>query len=404
MQDEKCLCSGIVERIGDANSCITYKAKGIRKEEVVLMKTHTDAFTEVMKYMLDKEVGVIKNVNEIIALGHRIVHSGEVFSKSVLLSEENLQKLDSIEDMAPLHNPAAKTCVLACKNVLPNVPNVGVFDTSFHATMPKKASLYGIPFEDYQQFHIRKYGFHGTSHKYVSRVAIQYLKSKGLKCDNIVTCHLGNGSSICAVKDGKCVDTSMGLTPLAGVLMGTRSGDIDPAVVGMLCKKKGMNVEEVLTYLNKKSGFLGISGKSSDCRDLCDAANSGDERAKLALEMFAYQVKKYIGSYSAAMNGLDCVVMTGGIGENSRQVRGLIVKELEFLGIDFDFEQNEKAKSEDIVELTKPTSRVKVLAIKTNEELVIAQETKQVVESLSTESFKNVKPLCTERFKNVKPL
>lgn len=382
MKTEECLCSGIVERIGEAGSEITYKMGGAKHQKTMPIKDHAEALSTVMSYLLDSEIGVIKSVEEIIGMGHRIVHSGEVFSGSVFLSDENLAKLDEVADMAPLHNPAAKTCILACKKVLPNVPNIGVFDTSFHSTMPKKASLYAIPYEDYTNFHIRKYGFHGTSHKFVSAAAIQYLKGKDEKCENIVTCHLGNGSSISAVKGGKCIDTTMGMTPLAGIMMGTRSGDIDPAVVEMLARKKEMSVQEVMTYLNKKSGFFGISGYSSDCRDLCDRARAGNERATLALEMFAYQAKKIIGSYAAAMNGLDCIVFTGGIGENSSYVRNMIMKDTDFLGVQFDSEKNEERSNDEVTELSKKTSKVKVLAIKTNEEIVIARETKTIIDSI----------------------
>lgn len=380
MQTEECLCSGVVERIGADNSCIKYKAKG--KETVITapLSNHTQSFHKVMECLLDKEIGVISNINEIAALGHRVVHSGEVFDKSTLMNMENLQKLDKVIDMAPLHNPPAKACILSCMEVLPNVPNVAVFDTSFHTTMPKKASLYGIPYEDYEKYSIKKYGFHGTSHKFVSGVAVDYLKNNNCNCDNIVTCHLGNGSSISAVKEGKCIDTSMGMTPLAGVVMGTRCGDIDPAVVEMLAEKKGLTLSQTLNYLNKSSGFLGISGLCSDCRDLVEAAKGGNQRAELTLDMFAYHVKKYIGSYAAVMNGLDCIVFTGGIGENSIDIRGRILSDMDFLGIKYN---PDIIKSKEVVtDISSKDSKVKVLIIQTNEELVIARETKAVAESL----------------------
>ena len=282
--------------------------------------------------------------------------------------------------LGPLHMPANIAGIDACIKALPGVPNVAVFDTAFHTTMPDKASMYAIPYEDYEQFKIKKYGFHGTSHKYVSGCAIDYLKSKGLPWDKIVTCHLGNGSSITAVKDGKSVDTSMGMTPLEGVPMGTRSGDIDASVVEMLCSWKGMTPQQVVTYLNKQSGFQGVSGVSSDSRNVLEAAEKGNYRAQLAMDMFTYRVKKYIGSYAAAMGGLDCIVMTGGIGENSGPLRKGILEGLEFLGVELDEEVNAKVRQPKCIhEINTADSRVKILVIPTNEELVIARETRDVV-------------------------
>ena len=294
-----------------------------------------------------------------------------------------MKKLQSVAHLAPLHNPANIACIQLCKSLLPKVPNVAVFDTAFHSTMPKKAKMYGIPYEIYEKYQIRRYGFHGTSHKFVSGEAINYLTSKGLPCGKIVTCHLGNGSSISAVKDGKCVDTSMGMTPMAGVMMGTRCGDIDPAIVEMIADNTGMSLKETTNYLNKQSGFAGVSGVSSDARELCKAAAEGNERAQLAKDMFAYQVQKFIGSYAVAMNGLDCVVFTGGIGENSWEFRELIMQNTEFLGIAFDQEKNKAKEARgNFCDLSKPESKVKVLVIPTNEELVIARETKEIVQSL----------------------
>lgn len=384
MNTESVICKGVVERIGISGSKITHKITATKKEVVIdrPLSNHTEAFNLLVECLLNKDYAVISSVEEIAAIGHRFVNPGEEFTTSTFIGDKELKVLESIVTMAPLHNQAHIDCIKSCKSILPTVPNVCVFDTSFHQTMPNKAKLYGIPYEDYQEYKIRRYGFHGTSHKFVSQEAIKYLDSIGAKSSKIITCHLGNGSSISAVKDGKCVDTSMGMTPLAGVLMGTRSGDIDPSAVEMLAKMKGMNFEQAVTYLNKKSGFLGVSGVSSDCRDVYNGAKNGDERCLLTTEMFSYTVKKYIGSYAAALNGLDAIVFTGGIGENSADARYDIMVDMDYLGIDFDFDKNASRPSGEIVELTKKDSKVKVLVIQTNEELVIARETKAIVESL----------------------
>ncbi len=384
MTTEKFLCKGNVECIGQEGSFVTHEVAD-KKDDVVIKRVvnnHTDAFNLVMECLLDNQHGVIKDVNEISAIGHRFVNAGEVFMDSIYLDDKALEKLETIIPMAPLHNPSHIACIKSCKAILPNVPNVIVFDTGFHATMPKKAALYGIAYEDYEKYKFRRYGAHGTSHRFVSNVAREYLQERNLPNGNIVTCHLGNGSSISAVKEGKCIDTSMGMTPLAGVMMGTRCGDMDPALVEMLATAKNMSMKEITNYLNKKCGFLGVSGVSSDARALCNAAEQGNERAKLTLDMFAYQVKKYIGSYAASMNGLDCVVFTGGIGENSKDIREAVMKDMQYFGIDFDFDFNKNAPRQPIVELTKPNSKVKVLAIKTNEELVIARDTMDIVQNL----------------------
>ncbi|MGN0771180.1 MAG: acetate/propionate family kinase [Christensenellales bacterium] len=383
METETVLCKGVVEKIGLEGSLITHK---YGDKKVVIEDTindHTKAFNLLMECLVNKEYGVIDSVKEIAAIGHRVVHCGEEFDSSVYVGDDEMKKLKSVAHLAPLHNPANLACIESCKAILPDVSNVAVFDTAFHSTMPKKASMYGIPYEIYEKYQIRRYGFHGTSHKFVSGEAIKYLTAKGLPCANIVTCHLGNGSSISAVKDGKCVDTSMGMTPMAGVMMGTRCGDIDPAVVEMIADNTGMSLKETTNYLNKQSGFLGVSGVSSDARMLCAAADEGNERAQLAKDMFAYQVKKFIGSYAVAMNGLDCVVFTGGIGENSYEFRELIMSETEFLGIEFDRDKNRSKEARgNFCELNTARSKVKVLVIPTNEELVIARETKEIVESL----------------------
>lgn len=371
MADESVICKGLVERIGQNNARLVYKKTGSESFETTKpILNHTDALKEVINVLLDANIGVIKSMDEIKAVGHRVLHSGEDFKDSVLIDDEVIAICKKNEVLGPLHMPANIACIESCRSLMPSTPMVAVFDTGFHLTMPKYAYMYGIPYADYEQYKIRKYGFHGMSHKFVSNCAMEYLGTD--KC-RIVTCHLGNGSSVAAVKDGKCVDTSMGLTPLEGLVMGTRSGDLDPAVVEFMCKCKNITVEQCLHILNKESGFLGIAG-ASDNRDLCDMAAKGDERAQLALDMFAYRVKKYIGSYVAAMGGLDCVVFTGGIGENSDVAREMIMKGMECFGIDFDFEHNKTMKRGTFAELNTKNSKVKVLVIPTNEELVIARD------------------------------
>lgn len=378
MTNESLLCKGQVERIGMGNSRLCQTAGSKKFERVVdFVADHQDALKHVFANLVDKEFGAINDINEINAVGHRVLHTGEDFTGSVVITDEVIATLEKNIPLGPLHMPANISCIKACRALLPKTPMVSVFDTAFHMTMPQYAYMYGIPYEDYEKYKVRRYGFHGTSHKYVSAKAVRYLDKEDSK---VVTCHLGNGSSVAAVRDGKCVDTSMGFTPLEGLLMGTRSGDIDPACLEYLMTKKDMDIHEMLDYLNTKSGFKGVSGVSSDSREVIGAMNNGNNRAKLAFDMFAYRVKKYIGAYSAAMGGLDAIVFTGGIGENSAVSREAIVKGLEFLGIDFDDEANRinSGKGEDAV-LTKEGSRVKVLLIPTNEELVIARETKELV-------------------------
>ena len=318
-------------------------------------------------------------MDEIDAVGHRVVASGEAFTKTTLVTDEAMRLMDEIKELAPLHNPAAILGVNACRAVMPDKKMALVFDTSFHQTMPDYAKLYAVDYEDYQKYKVRRYGAHGTSHKFVAGAAAEYLKKKpeDLK---IITCHLGNGSSISAVDGGKCIDTSMGFTPLAGVPMGTRSGDIDVAAIEFLCRKKGMSMEEGLTYLNKKSGMLGISGVSSDFRDLCKAADEGNYRANLALKMFAYACKKYVGAYMVALGGLDVIVFTAGVGENTPTVRADVVSGLEGFGIKLDAEKNNFKNDGSVREISAKDSKVKILVIPTNEELVIARETAALVE------------------------
>lgn len=379
MQTEGVLAKGNCERIGLSDSLL--KAKGNDTEKIFKqdMPNHKVTIELVLHALTDDTVGVIKSMDEIGAVGHRVVASGEFFNKTTLVTDEVLEVIkEKTFELAPLHNPAAYTGVISCMEVMPNTPMALVFDTSFHSTMPEKAYMYGIDYNDYKKYGVRKYGAHGTSHKFVSQEAAKYL-NKPAKDLKIVTCHLGNGSSISAVDGGVCIDTSMGFTPLAGVLMGTRSGDIDASAVEFLARKKGLSHSEIITYLNKKSGVNGISGISSDFRDLCAGEDRGDERCILALDMFGYQTKKYVGAYAAAMGGLDCIVFTAGIGENTPSVRSRVCEGLEFLGVKFDAESNMKKNDGTIREISTADSKVKVLIIPTNEELVIARETAELL-------------------------
>lgn len=378
METEAVLAKGGVERIGLAGSLL--KAKGNGKEKVYEkdMPNHKVAIELVLHALQDGEIGVIKSMDEIGAVGHRVVASGEYFNKTTLVTPEVLKTLEEKTfELAPLHNPAAATGLRACIEVMPKTPMALVFDTSFHATMPEKAYMYGIKYEDYKEYGVRKYGFHGTSHKFVSAEAAKYLGKKPSEL-KIVTCHLGNGSSITAVDGGKCVDTTMGFTPLDGVLMGTRSGCIDASAVEFLARKKGLSHADIVTYLNKQCGVAGISGVSSDFRDLDNGAKEGNKRCALALDMFNYQTKKFVGSYAAAMGGLDCIVFTAGIGENSPGVREGVCEGLEFLGVQLDKAENAK-RVDGIHEVSAKGSKVKVLVIPTNEELVIARETAELL-------------------------
>ena len=380
MTDEKLLCKGGIERIGIEGSNLTQESGGKKYNVEKPLANHTEGFDLLIKCLTDKSVGgVLDDISEIEAVGHRVLHTGTDFDDSVLITPEALKILEKNAFLGPLHMPANIACVKSCMQVLPGVPNVAVFDTAFHSTMPAYAYMYAIPYEDYEQFKIRRYGFHGTSHKFVSQTAKKWLDENGFPSGKIVTCHLGNGSSITAVKDGKCVDTSMGMTPLEGVPMGTRSGDIDASVVEFLCNFKKMTVGEVITYLNKKSGFLGVSGVSSDSRNMLEEAHNGNKRAQLAADMFTYRVKKYIGAYSAAMGGLDSIVFTGGIGENSDEMRANIVEGLGYLGVELDKEENLKREKPPVREISTKASKVRVLIVPTNEELMIARDTKRIV-------------------------
>ena len=381
MDGEAVLCKGLCERIGIEGSKIVHKAHGKEWEEEVPFPTHTEAFMKVVEMMTTGEGAVVKDKSEISAIGHRVVQGAEFFTKSEIVTDAIIDKIEEIAPLAPVHNMAHVQGLRSAKAVFgASVPNVVVFDTTFHQTMPPKAYMYGVPYEMYEKYSIRRYGAHGTSHRYVSMAAAQYL-GKDAKDIKMVTCHLGNGSSITAVDGGKCVDTSMGLTPLAGVLMGTRCGDIDPSVVTYMEQKLGIHGQEMADYLNKKSGLLGISGVSSDKRDVEKAAAEGNARAKLASDMLNYQIKKYVGAYAAAMGGIDCLVFTGGIGENDGYVRSEVCKNMEFLGISIDAEKN-KLRGLGINDITGEGSRVKVLVVCTNEELMIARDTKALVEAM----------------------
>lgn len=375
METEKVLAKGGCERIGISGSVLKAKGNGGERVYKQKMPNHKIAIELVLEALTDDGIGVINSMEEIGAVGHRIVASGEFFKKTTLVTDEVLNTLEEKTfELAPLHNPVAATAIKACIEVMPKTPMALVFDTSFHQTMPEKAYLYGIDYNDYKEYGVRKYGAHGTSHKFVAAETAKYLGKKPEEL-KIVTCHLGNGSSISAVDGGKCVDTSMGFTPLAGVMMGTRSGDIDASAVEFLARKKGLSHAEVVTYLNKKCGVAGISGVSSDFRDLIAGAKKGNDRCALALDMFAYQTKKFVGAYAAAMGGLDCIVFTAGIGENTPTVREDVCTGLEFLGVKFNARANKAKNDGSIREISKSNSKVKVLIIPTNEELVIARET-----------------------------
>ncbi|MDL2253245.1 acetate kinase [Ruminococcaceae bacterium OttesenSCG-928-I18] len=378
MENEAVMCKGLCERIGIDGGTVIHKAKGQSWETSVEMPTHAEAFSKMLELMSSGEGAVIADKSEIGAVGHRVVHGGEKFTASAIITNETLAGIESVSNLAPLHNPPQIQGIRSAQQVFgPSIPQAAVFDTAFHQTMPPTAYIYAIPYEFYENNGVRRYGFHGTSHRYVSAQAAHFLgvPSENLK---IVTCHLGNGSSITAVDRGKSIDTSMGLTPLAGILMGTRSGDIDPSVVTFIQEQTGMDYKEVNNLLNKKSGLLGVSGLSSDNRDIEEAARAGNVRAALVHSMLFYQIKKHIGAYAAAMNGLDCVVFTGGIGENSRRVRKYTCRGLEFLGLHYDDAKNESG--EGTFDISTEYSRVRVLVIPTNEELMIARDTLELIQ------------------------
>ena len=371
------MAKGLVERIGMDAGCIKHQTVG--KEKYVKempIPDHTVGIKVVLDALLDKEYGVLTTLEDIEAVGHRVVHGGEEFFCSKLIDDNVIAQIEKCSELAPLHNPANLLGIKAVSEVLPTVPQVAVFDTAFHQTMPAYAYMYALPYEYYEKYRIRRYGFHGTSHKFVSEKGARFT---GIELENskIITCHLGNGSSITAIANGKSIDTSMGFTPLEGIIMGTRCGCIDPEIVTYIQKKESLSADEVNTVLNKKSGFLGLSCISSDARDLNDAANGGDRKAKLTLKKLVYDITKYIGAYAAVMNGVDLIVFTGGIGENNSRLRRRVCENLSYLGLKFDYEANVATGKDTLISL--PDSKVKVAVITTNEELVIAQDTMQIV-------------------------
>ena len=376
MENQNVIAKGLCERIGIADSVLNYDNKKEKKVTKIDMPTHEVAIKLVLDTLVDKDIGVINDLNEINAVGHRVLHGGQKFSQSVIVNDAVIDAITECIELGPLHNPANLSGILACQSLMPNTPMVAVFDTAFHQTMNKSAYLYALPYELSQKYSIRKYGFHGTSHKYVSKRASIVL-GKDIKDLKIITCHLGNGASVCAVNGGKSVDTSMGFTPLAGLVMGTRSGDIDPAIIEYIMNKENLSIKEVLTMLNHKCGIAGISGISSDFRDV-EAVKDTNERAKLALDMFILSVRRFIGAYAAEMGGVDVIVFTAGCGENDSYIRQSITKDLEFLGIKIDEAKNNNTHGKE-VDISSPDAKVRTLVIPTNEELAIALETKELV-------------------------
>lgn len=380
MTNEALLAKGLVERIGMEGSVITHEKTGMDKYKLVTpMEDHKDAIAQVLMAIQDADHGVVASMDEIGAVGHRVVHAGEKYADSVLITEEVIKALEECIELAPLHNPPNLLGIAACQQLMPTTPMVAVFDTAFHQTMPAESYLYALPYEYYTKYGVRRYGFHGTSHKYVSQRAADML-NVNLNDLKIITCHLGNGASVSAIKGGKCIDTSMGFTPLEGLVMGTRSGDIDPAIVNFIAKKEGLTQAETDNVMNKKSGVLGISGVSSDFRDIEAALEEGNERAALALKVFAHKVRFYIGAYIAEMNGVDAIVFTAGVGENDIYMREVICQELGNLGIKLDVVKNKVRGKETII--SADDAKVKLLLIPTNEELMIARDTLNIVNNL----------------------
>ncbi len=375
--EKKVVANGGIEKIGMPGSFIKYSLpSGEKKIEEAPVLEHTAGVQLIFTKLTDAKEGVLKSLNELDAVGHRMLHGGAKITKSSILTQEVLDIFEACSDMGPLHNPANLKGVNAVKALLPNIPQVGVFDTAFHQTMPDYAYMYALPYEYYEKYGVRKYGFHGTSHKYVSRRVCEFLGISPIG-KKIITCHIGNGGSISAIVDGKCVDTSMGLTPLEGLMMGTRCGDIDPAVVPYLMKHANLTADEIDTIMNKKSGLLGISGTTSDMREIQAARDNGDKRAALAQDMYFYRVRKYIGTYAAAMGGVDVIVFTGGVGENKMNCREAACQGLEFMGVELDVEKNNEIMGEEAI-ISKPSSRVTVCVIPTDEELMIAMDTDEL--------------------------
>lgn len=381
MQNEnqyQLLARGLVERIGLEVGILSHRADGRDKFEVETpIPNHTVGIKKVLDILIDTKLGVLKSLSEINAVGHRVAHGGELFKKSTLIDSKVIEGIKQLCELAPLHNPANLLGIEAVQTLMPAVPQVAVFDTSFHQTMPEYAYMYAIPYEYYTQHKIRRYGFHGTSHKFVAKKACD-LAGLDFQKSKVITCHLGNGSSITAIKNGESIDTSMGFTPLEGLIMGTRSGDLDAGIISYIMERDKLDAAGINALLNKKSGFLGVFGKSSDARDIETAASQGDKRAILALNLLYYRVLKYIGAYTAAMNGCDLIVFTGGIGENDPHIREMVGTHLEYLGVDFDSDANKGVRGKDVI-LTKRDSRVKMATVTTNEELVIAQDTMKLI-------------------------
>ncbi len=378
MEKETVLAKGNCQKIGIKGSFITHKYGSNSTKIEMELKNHDEAMQKVLSLLTSGEFGVIKSLNEISAVGHRVLHGGEIYKDSVLVTDEVMKNLELLKPLGPLHMPANISGIVACQKILPSAPQVAVFDTAFHANMPKEAFLYAIPYEAYEDWRIRRYGFHGTSHKFVSGEAAKLL-GKDLKDAKIITVHLGNGSSVAAVSGGHSIDTSMGFTPLEGLIMGTRSGDVDASVVSFIAEKLDLRGDEIAQYFNKKCGALGISGVSSDMMDINEASENGNERAKLVVPMMAHRIKKYIGAYAALLNGVDAIVFTGGIGENQADLRELSLSNMEYLGVEFDEEKNNNLPRGTVEEISKPNSRVKVFRIPTDEELVIARDTLNLI-------------------------
>ncbi|NLA07935.1 MAG: acetate kinase [Firmicutes bacterium] len=382
MEDESVMAKGLVERIGSDDAILTHTPTGRSSvKQVSSILDHTTAIGQVLEMLVHPEHGVIRDISEIRAVGHRVLHGGPTFTQSVLINSEVKEAIRDCIPLGPLHNPANLMGILAAESNIPGVPQVAVFDTAFHQTMPKHAFLYPLPYVLYERHKVRRYGFHGTSHRYIARRAAEALNrpSKGLR---LISCHLGNGASVAAIKDGKCIDTSMGRTPLEGLMMGTRSGDIDPAVVFYVMKHENLTIDEMDSLLNKHSGLLGVSGISGDMREIEAAVKSGDERAKVAFDIYEYRIRKYIGAYAVALDGVDAIVFTAGIGENSPLLRQRVCEGLGFLGVTIDPEKNNSRGKE--VNITGEDSKVKVLVIPTNEELVIARDTLEIVSAANS--------------------
>ena len=378
MDDKSVMTSGGAERVGLDGAFVKVKlANGEKKQIMHDMPEHTEGVKFIFSLLTDPEIGVIKSLKEIDAVGHRMVHGGEKFAKSVVITPEVIKAFEEVSDLAPLHNPANLKGIRAVEELMPGLPQVGVFDTAFHQTMPAYSYMYALPYEVYEKFAVRRYGFHGTSHRYVSARVCEFLGVDYTK-QRIITCHIGNGGSLAAVKDGKCMDTTMGLTPLEGIMMGTRSGDVDGGAVTFLQKKLGLNPDEMSDLLNKKSGVAGVSGVGSDMRDLEAAVAAGNERAKLATDMYNYKIKKYVGAFAAAMGGVDIIVFTAGVGENQASMRAAVCRDMEFMGVKVDEALNATIRGKEAV-ISTPDSKVKVVVIPTDEELMIASDTAALV-------------------------